>query len=107
MCGIFAYSGPRNVKKVLIEGLKYLEYRGYDSAGVAFFEGNQVHRFRVCGGVNELEKKITTPFKKGFFGYRTYKVGNSWSPFRKKCSSPLRKFHLCCSQWHCWKMKRK
>lgn len=68
MCGIFAYSGPRNVKEILIEGLKYLEYRGYDSAGVAFFEGDQIHRFRVCGGVSELDKKIKTPVAKSSLG---------------------------------------
>ncbi len=58
MCGIFAYSGSHNAKETLIEGLKNLEYRGYDSAGIAFFEKNQIHCFRVCGGVNELEQKI-------------------------------------------------
>lgn len=57
MCGIFAYYGPRDVKEVLIQGLKNLEYRGYDSAGMAVFNKNTIHRFRVCGGVEELEKK--------------------------------------------------
>ena len=68
MCGIFAYSGPRNVTEVLIEGLKNLEYRGYDSAGVAFLSVGRVHRFRVCGGVDELEKKVQTASYKGSLG---------------------------------------
>lgn len=68
MCGIFAYSGPRNVTEVLIEGLKGLEYRGYDSAGVAFFESGRVQRLRVCGGVNELKKKIQSLDHKNSLG---------------------------------------
>lgn len=55
MCGIFAYSGPRNVTEVLIRGLTNLEYRGYDSAGIAFFDKNSIQRFRVCGGVKKLK----------------------------------------------------
>lgn len=58
MCGIFAYSGSKKTERVLIQGLKNLEYRGYDSAGVAFFERGKIKRYRVCGGVEELEKKI-------------------------------------------------
>ena len=68
MCGIFAYSGSRDVREALIEGLKDLEYRGYDSAGVAFFEEDQIHRFRVCGGVSDLEKKMREAPHKGFLG---------------------------------------
>ena len=70
MCGIFAYSGPRDVREVLIQGLKGLEYRGYDSAGVAFFEkgSRHVHRFRVCGGVDKLEKKVKSVPYNGFLG---------------------------------------
>ena len=64
MCGIFAYSGPRNVNEILIQGLKNLEYRGYDSAGIAFFDKGVIHRFRVCGGVKELKNK-TQSFSSG------------------------------------------
>ena len=59
MCGIFAYSGSKSAPEVLIKGLKNLEYRGYDSAGMAFFSGSRILRLRVCGGVEQLEKKIT------------------------------------------------
>ena len=68
MCGIFAYSGPSDVKQVLIKGLKSLEYRGYDSAGMAFIYENKVHRLRVCGGVEELEKKTNTLSYTGSLG---------------------------------------
>ena len=68
MCGIFAYSGSKKTDQVLIQGLRHLEYRGYDSAGVAFFENNKIKRYRVCGGVEELEKKIPHSLKKRELG---------------------------------------
>ena len=68
MCGIFAYSGPRNVTKVLINGLTNLEYRGYDSAGIALFDKKAFYRFRVCGGVKELKNKTRFLSNKGGLG---------------------------------------
>jgi glutamine---fructose-6-phosphate transaminase (isomerizing) len=55
MCGIVAAVARRNVVPILIEGLKRLEYRGYDSAGVAVINGS-LKRLRSCGRVAELEK---------------------------------------------------
>ncbi|MGE5640087.1 MAG: glutamine--fructose-6-phosphate transaminase (isomerizing) [Clostridia bacterium] len=55
MCGIVAAVAGRNVVPILIEGLKRLEYRGYDSAGVAVINGS-LKRIRSCGRVAELEK---------------------------------------------------
>ncbi|HZM33888.1 MAG TPA: glutamine--fructose-6-phosphate transaminase (isomerizing) [Burkholderiales bacterium] len=55
MCGIVAAVARRNVVPILIEGLRRLEYRGYDSAGVAVINGS-VHRIRSCGRVAQLEK---------------------------------------------------
>jgi glutamine---fructose-6-phosphate transaminase (isomerizing) len=55
MCGIVAAVARRNVVPILIEGLKRLEYRGYDSAGMAVIDGS-LKRLRSCGRVVELEK---------------------------------------------------
>src|SRR6195256_3579886 len=55
MCGIVAAVARRNVVPILIEGLKRLEYRGYDSAGVAVINGS-LKRLRSCGRVAELKK---------------------------------------------------
>src|SRR5262245_62889729 len=55
MCGIVAAVARRNVVPILIEGLKRLEYRGYDSAGMAVIDGS-LKRLRSCGRVIELEK---------------------------------------------------
>jgi len=55
MCGIVAAVAQRNVVPILLEGLRRLEYRGYDSAGVAVINGS-LKRLRSCGRVAELKK---------------------------------------------------
>ena len=59
MCGIVAGIAQRNVVPILIEGLKRLEYRGYDSAGMAVLDAHQhLQRCRTVGKVASLEKAI-------------------------------------------------
>lgn len=58
MCGIVGYCGPLNPKDVIVQGLKKLEYRGYDSAGVAILDQGQVRRVRAEGKLTNLEKKL-------------------------------------------------
>lgn len=58
MCGIVGYIGERGAAKFLIEGLKRLEYRGYDSAGVAFMAPGKVRVVRSLGKVAALESKL-------------------------------------------------
>lgn len=55
MCGIVAAAAGSNIVPVLVEGLKKLEYRGYDSAGLAVIGGNGIERVRSVGRVAELE----------------------------------------------------
>ena len=57
MCGIIGYCGARAAKPILLDGLKRLEYRGYDSAGLAVADGNKLNLIRAVGKVSELEKK--------------------------------------------------
>src|SRR3982751_463296 len=57
MCGIVAYVGPRKASDVIIKGLKRLEYRGYDSAGIAVMNGS-LNVFKKKGKVSELEAFI-------------------------------------------------
>ena len=54
MCGIIGYTGKKNAVTVVLEGLKRLEYRGYDSAGVAFFSGKGVNVIRCKGKIKDL-----------------------------------------------------
>ncbi len=58
MCGIVGYMGKENAMEVIINGLKHLEYRGYDSAGVAFVEKKKIKKIREKGKVDFLRKEI-------------------------------------------------
>ena len=61
MCGIVAYIGSQKAYPIILKGLKRLEYRGYDSSGIALY-GEQVENFKRKGRVAELEvwdEKIT------------------------------------------------
>src|ERR1051326_1941984 len=59
MCGIVGYVGPREASDVLISALKRLEYRGYDSAGVAALDGDGIQVPRCVGKLGNLEKLLT------------------------------------------------
>lgn len=68
MCGIIGYIGPRETKEVLLESLRRLEYRGYDSAGIALFDGGKVLVRRSQGKLRELERKTSGEFFHGNIG---------------------------------------
>lgn len=71
MCGIIGYIGKRNAVSVVIEGLKRLEYRGYDSAGVAFFSNKGIEVRRCRGKIKDLMLMIETenPFSHNTIGH--------------------------------------
>jgi glutamine---fructose-6-phosphate transaminase (isomerizing) len=58
MCGIVCYVGRSEAKPIVLEGLKRLEYRGYDSAGLAVQNGDEILCLRSVGRIAELERKI-------------------------------------------------
>ncbi|MEZ4813933.1 MAG: class II glutamine amidotransferase [Bdellovibrionota bacterium] len=60
MCGIVGYVGPKKIDSVLVDGLERLEYRGYDSAGVALLprEGKEVVIRRCVGRVSNLKESL-------------------------------------------------
>ncbi len=58
MCGIVGYTGPLNAGEVLLKGLSLLEYRGYDSAGIALFEKDDISIYKQTGKVEGLAKRF-------------------------------------------------
>src|SRR5208282_152950 len=60
MCGIIGYIGSGNAIPIVMDGLKRLEYRGYDSAGIAFFEDDKISVRRCKGKISALEAIIGT-----------------------------------------------
>src|SRR5690349_14963168 len=69
MCGIVGYIGPKKVVPVIIEGLRKLEYRGYDSAGIAVVNGTgKLEIRRAPGKLRNLEEAIQKSPLEGFYG---------------------------------------
>lgn len=68
MCGIIGYVGSKNVVSTLVEGLKKLEYRGYDSAGIAVVDGKRIQIRRVKGKISSLEKSLQEEPLEGSYG---------------------------------------
>ena len=68
MCGIVGYIGERDAYPIIIKGLQRLEYRGYDSAGIALSEGNRINILKQKGKVSDLENYSEDKNKNGSVG---------------------------------------
>ena len=68
MCGIVGYVGPRQAAHLLVEGLRRLEYRGYDSAGIAVINGDGLKIFKQSGKLSALEKQLSGHMPVGTVG---------------------------------------
>jgi len=68
MCGIIAAASTRNVGKLLVQGLHKMEYRGYDSAGIALHQNDSIAHLRALGKVKLLEEKMILRNQKANWG---------------------------------------
>ncbi|MCH9741085.1 MAG: glutamine--fructose-6-phosphate transaminase (isomerizing) [Epsilonproteobacteria bacterium] len=66
MCGIVGYVGEKEKKEILLDGLQELEYRGYDSAGIAIIENQQLQHFKAIGKLQNLRDKTKSYESEGF-----------------------------------------
>ncbi len=66
MCGIVGYLGKKEKKEILLDGLQELEYRGYDSAGIAVIEGEKLNNYKAIGKLANLREKTKTFTSDGF-----------------------------------------
>jgi len=74
MCGIVAYIGGQDATPLVVDGLKKLEYRGYDSAGIAILDDGKIEIRRAAGKVALLETLIEKN--------PVHALGNAWCPQR-------------------------
>jgi len=80
MCGIVGYIGGRPAVDLLVKGLRRLEYRGYDSAGVAFFRNNKIEILKAEGKLSNVEKLL----QQGSFGMVRCGIGHTrWATHGK------------------------
>ena len=66
MCGIVGYIGKKDTTKILLDGLKELEYRGYDSAGIAVLKNDKIDVFKALGKLINLEDKVNEAAKENY-----------------------------------------
>ena len=75
MCGIVGYIGNQDAKEILLKGLEKLEYRGYDSAGIAVINEEGVHVFKEKGRIADLREIVSGCFSNVW--NRSYTLGNT------------------------------
>ncbi|MDR0854441.1 MAG: glutamine--fructose-6-phosphate transaminase (isomerizing) [Clostridiales Family XIII bacterium] len=89
MCGIVGYVGADSAKDVIVDGLKCLEYRGYDSAGIALVSKGKILLRKESGELSKLEKKITAKDFDGQIGIGHTRWATHGSPIRENAHPHL------------------
>ena len=81
MCGIVGYVGDRQAADFLLEGLAKLEYRGYDSAGIAVYHDGKIKVQKKSGPTGQLEESGGTGPQYRDYWHWSYSLGYPWRPF--------------------------
>src|SRR5256885_4257353 len=106
MCGVVGYVGPRDAVAVLLDGLTRLEYRGYDSAGVAVLNGRGVETRKLAGRIAALRDRLAPGPGDGTFGTWHTRRGTPRGPPQRKphphplCHRPLPLAHTALHPKH-------
>ena len=91
MCGIVGYIGDQQAVPIILDGLKRLEYRGYDSAGIAVLEkGNCLGVRRAQGKLRNLEEVLRLNPVEGLLRHRPHALGDARTAHRRECPSASR-----------------
>lgn len=81
MCGIIGYTGKGDAKEIMLDALELLEYRGYDSAGIALLKDGKTQTVKRAGRVKDL-RSFCADKSGGTMWDRSYQVGNAWRRVR-------------------------
>ena len=101
MCGIVGYVGKRNAQDVLLDGLEKLEYRGYDSAGVALALEGGIRVVKSKGRLAELRKRLAVEaLARSGCGIGHHPVGDPWGAQRCEQPPAFDPAREHCAQWH-------